>query len=132
MNISMKLDAAGKLASDLASSAADAAKNAASAVSAAYKDMCPGTMFQFKNQRTTDGRKPDPNGLYKVCQEKRLIGKNDPPVYFKDGQLQQINKKFWDAFGYTGLKGRKSKKSKKGKKHASKCKCKCKCCQNMW
>jgi hypothetical protein len=127
MNISMKLDAAGKLASDLASSAADAAKNAASAVSAAYKDMCPGTMFQFKNQRTTDGRKPDPNGLYKVCQEKRLIGKNDPPVYFKDGQLQQINKKFWDAFGYTGLKkgskskkGKKGSKSKKGKKRGSK------------
>jgi hypothetical protein len=104
-----------------ASGAADAAgkllSGAGSAVSDAYKDICPGTTFQLGNLRTDDGITP--NGKFKVCQKKNLFGDNDPPFYVDAGGVKHtIEKKNYPNFkinDHNALKGAKNKRS--GRKH---------------
>ncbi len=107
-----------------ASGAADAAgkllSGAGDKFNAALNDTCPGTSFQLGNYRTNDGKSYDPNGKFKVCQEKRLFGKNDPPFYVDGSQKKMIDKNYWSKFGYSGLKNKKSSRSRKHKKMISK------------
>jgi hypothetical protein len=104
-----------------ASGAADAAgkllSGAGSAVSDAFKGACPGITFQLGNLRTDDGITP--NGKFKVCQKKNLIGDNDAPFYVDAGGVKHtIDKKNYPNFNindHNALKGTKNKRS--GRKH---------------
>jgi hypothetical protein len=71
-------------AKEFAGQAYDKAKEAYSAAKAAYKDACPGTSFQHKNDRTLDGSQIVQTGGYKLCEEKRLFGPNDPAFFVND------------------------------------------------
>lgn len=98
----------GAVASGTGKLVSGAVSGASKAIGAAFKDACPGTSFQLGNYRTNDGTSADPKGKFKVCQEKRLFGKNDPPFYVDAGGVKHmIDETNWSKFGYSGM--RKSK-----------------------
>jgi hypothetical protein len=103
------INAAAQVAGKAYNSAKEAAGKAYSAAKAAFKDACPGTSFQHKNDRTSDGMSLDPTGTYKVCEEKRLFGPNDPPFYVDETGAKK---------SYTGpLSGRKMRSKKRSHSH---------------
>ena len=107
----------GSAASGAASAAGKLLSGAGDKLSAAYKDICPGTTFQLGNYRTKDGKTADPTG-FKVCQEKKFIGKDGDPFYVDAaGVKHMIEKNYFSKFGWSG---RKQKKSSRKHKKASK------------